>query len=53
MVGISTKYSLLMRFEEEWRGRGKLRDVSHEQLRKIQSIAKAELEHCLERYQIR
>lgn len=43
--------SLLVRLEEELCGRYKVRDVSHELLRKIQSAPKAKLEQCLERHQ--
>lgn len=43
--------SLMVRLEEELRSRYQVRDVSHELLRKIQSVPKAKLEHCLERHQ--
>lgn len=43
--------SLMVRLEEELRHRYKVRDVSHELLRKIQSAPKAKLEQCLERHQ--
>jgi DNA polymerase-3 subunit epsilon len=33
------------------RSRYKVRDVSHELLRKIQNVPKAKLEQCLERHQ--
>jgi DNA polymerase-3 subunit epsilon len=41
--------SLLVRLEDELRGRYKVRDVSHALLRKIQSTPKAKLEQCLMR----
>jgi DNA polymerase-3 subunit epsilon len=43
--------SLLLRLEEELRGRYLIRDVSHELLRKIQSTPKTKLEHFLARHQ--
>lgn len=43
--------SLLLRLEEELRGRYRVHDVSHELLRKIQSLPKTKLEHCLARHQ--
>jgi DNA polymerase-3 subunit epsilon len=43
--------SLLVRLEEELQGRYKVRDVSHELLRKIQSVPKAKLAQCLDRHQ--
>ncbi|MER2514732.1 MAG: 3'-5' exonuclease [Nitrosomonas ureae] len=43
--------SLLMHLEQELRDRFKVRDVSHELLRKIQIAPKAKLAHCLERHQ--
>ena len=43
--------SLLLRLEEELRGRYRVRDVSHELLRKIQSTPKTKLENCLARHQ--
>lgn len=43
--------SLLVHLEDELRGRYKVRDVSHDLLRKIQSVPKAKLEQCLERHQ--
>ena len=43
--------SLMVRLEEELRSRYQVRDVSHELLRKIQSVPKARLEQCLERHQ--
>ena len=43
--------SLLTCLEDELRRRYKLRDVSHELLRKIQRIPKNQLEQCLERHQ--
>ena len=43
--------SLLLRLEEELRGRYLVRDVSHELLREIQSPPKTKLEHCLARHQ--
>jgi DNA polymerase-3 subunit epsilon len=43
--------SLLVHLEQELRDRFKVRDVSHELLRKIQGVPKAKLEHCLERHQ--
>jgi DNA polymerase-3 subunit epsilon len=43
--------SLLVHLEDELRGRYKVRDVSHDLLRRIQSVPKAKLEQCLERHQ--
>jgi len=43
--------SLLVRLEEELRGRYRVHDVSHELLRKIQSLPKTKLETCLARHQ--
>lgn len=43
--------SLLLRLEEELQGRYQVRDVSHALLRKIQSVPKAKLAHCLDRHQ--
>ena len=43
--------SLLTHLEDELRRRYKLRDVSHELLRKIQKIPKNQLDQCLERHQ--
>ena len=43
--------SLMLHLEEELRRRYKLREVSHELLRKIQSLPKTKLEQCLERHQ--
>jgi len=43
--------SLMVRLEEELRSRYRVRDVSHELLRKIQSVSKAKLAHCLEGHQ--
>ena len=43
--------SLLVHLEQELRKRFKVRDVSHELLRKIQIAPKAKLAHCLERHQ--
>lgn len=40
--------SLLVRLEEELRGRFKVREVSHPLLRKIQSLPKAKLAQCLD-----
>lgn len=42
--------SLLVRLEDELRGRHKVRNVSHELLRTIQSVPKAKLAQCLERH---
>lgn len=42
--------SLLLHLEEELRSRYKVRDVSHELLRKIQSVPKAKLTQCLDRH---
>ncbi|WP_265949151.1 PolC-type DNA polymerase III [Dechloromonas sp. A34] len=43
--------SLMVHLEEELRSRYRVRDVSHELLRKIQSVPKAKLAHCLEHHQ--
>ena len=43
--------SLLLRLEEELRGRYRVHDVSHELLRKIQRTPKTKLEHCLAHHQ--
>jgi DNA polymerase-3 subunit epsilon len=43
--------SLMVHLETELRSRYKVRDVSHELLRKIQNVPKAKLEQCLERHQ--
>jgi DNA polymerase-3 subunit epsilon len=43
--------SLLVFLEQALRDRYKVRDVSHELLRKIQGVPKAKLENCLERHQ--
>jgi DNA polymerase-3 subunit epsilon len=42
--------SLLVRLEDELRDRYKVRDVSHALLRKIQSVPKAKLEQCLDKF---
>lgn len=42
--------SLLVRLEEELRGRYRVEEVSHELLRRIQSVPKSQLEHCLARH---
>ena len=43
--------SLVTHLEDELRGRYKIREVSHELLRKIQKIPKSQLDQCLERHQ--
>jgi DNA polymerase-3 subunit epsilon len=43
--------SLLLHLEEELRDRYQVRDVSHALLRKIQSVPKAKLAHCLDGHQ--
>lgn len=43
--------SLLVYLEEQLCGRYRVRDVSHELLRKIQSVPKAKLEQCLKHHQ--
>jgi DNA polymerase III subunit epsilon len=43
--------SLIVRLEEELCCRYRVRDVSHELLRKIQSVPKTKLAQCLERHQ--
>ncbi|HXE40079.1 MAG TPA: 3'-5' exonuclease [Azonexus sp.] len=43
--------SLWVRLEEELRSQYKVRNVSHELLRKIQSVPKAKLAQCLDRHQ--
>ena len=43
--------SLVTHLEDELRGRYKIRDVSHELLRKIQKVPKCQLDQCLERHQ--
>ena len=43
--------SLLTHLEDELRRRYKLRDVSHELLRKIQRVPKGQIEQCVERHQ--
>jgi len=43
--------SLLTHLEDELRRRYKLREVSHELLRKIQKAPKSQLDQCLERHQ--
>ncbi|PKO32664.1 MAG: DNA polymerase III subunit epsilon [Betaproteobacteria bacterium HGW-Betaproteobacteria-7] len=43
--------SLLVRLEEELRGRYQVRDVSHALLRKIQCVPKAKLAQCLDEHQ--
>ncbi len=43
--------SLVTHLEEELRGRYKIREVSHELLRKIQKVPKSQLGQCLERHQ--
>ena len=43
--------SLVTHLEEELRGRYKIREVSHELLRKIQKVPKNQLDQCLERHQ--
>jgi len=42
--------SLLLRLEDELCRRHNIRDVSHELLRRIQSVPKNQLEQCLERF---
>ena len=42
--------SLLVRLDEELRGRYRVENVSHELLRRIQSAPKSQLEHCLTRH---
>lgn len=42
--------SLLLHLEEQLCSRFKVVNVSHELLRKIQSVPKAKVEHCLERH---
>ena len=43
--------SLVVRMEEELRRRYKIRDVSHELLRRIQGVPARQLNQCLEQYQ--
>ena len=43
--------SLVTHLEDELRGRYKIREVSHELLRKIQKVPKNQLDQCLERHQ--
>ena len=43
--------SLVTHLEDELRGRYKIREVSHELLRKIQKVPKGQLDQCLERHQ--
>lgn len=43
--------SLLTHLEEELRNRYKVRDISHQLLRSIQSVPKTKLAQCLERHQ--
>jgi len=42
--------SLVTHLEEELHGRYKIREVSHELLRKIQKVPKSQLDQCLERH---